>query len=814
METSDRDGFIQHLADIFGQSNVLTWEATLQKVLVLLRDVTQAGQAAVFLLDERQPLLTCVAFDQNTSQILCNRLKTSSAFSQAISAGEGILEFTLPALDTPVLALPVPPKGSDHVAVFVFADVNGAPPRDLLEQCGALLTPLVQNTRSYWEEYYRVLARASSALAQTLDQDQALDQVLEQVTQITAYDAGNVMLIVGESAQVVRYQGYKQFRAEKVIRAARFSLETPLLREMLNQRRPIMIPDTTKSTAWVTLPDLAWIRSNLSVPIVSKDEVIGCINLHSKTPDFFTEQHVQRLQILADYVAIAIQNARVYQNAQKQAEDIATLIGELQRRQALLEGLNTVITTMNSALNLDDILNTGLTQAIQIADMKRGAICLLDATDERFGLRVHQGFEPDELEEVMICRLGLGITGRILGQASSIPIGKQADLLPLTPDGEGMTRDHISLPLVVGNQIVGVMNLDAPEQHAIPIETQQLLGAIADQLALAVQRGELTAQMREQLQTVHNLYATSAAFLSQMNMRGIIFILLRTLTDVVEGTLSTAFYQLKDGAWTRERVYNLQNTPDLVKQKWTEGPAWEVELGFLDACLHERMLVLASRRRGRIPAAWSDIETLGAGQLLYFPLFLPNYDFFGVVNVMLADDRVLAAHESTLTWTMVQQGSAALVRVKLYEESRGNETRLRAILESSRDGIFLIGHDTIIHYVNGQALRQLNLSGDTTTWEEQPLSAVVAATRDEAPQLAGWLTQITRRVDGHDLAFSEEDMVFETAHGLFIKLIYTPVYSEHPPSPGSLVLLRDITEQRALERMRDDLLNMLSLIHI
>ncbi len=795
---------IERLGDIFAQSHKLGWEVSLQHVLDLFADLAQAEHVVLVLLDELQHPLTCIPCDQIQSEALCTYLNSHSAIWKDAATQREMWTLDAPGYEK-LWFLPIPPQASSHLATLVFSAAAVLPSQNLLERMGMLLTPLLINARSCWIDYQRIWTQASSVLAEALNQDQVLDKILDQMSRVIPCDASNVMLVLNNDAKIVRWQGYHQLGEDQNIASVRVALDTANLRQMLATQAPVIISSSQTSKVWEHVPEFKWVRSNLTAPIVIKDEVIGFISADSAEPDFFSQQHMERLEIFANYVAIALQNARVYQDTQKQAEDITLLFDELQRRQKYLEGLNNVITTVNSSVNLDEILTIGLREAVEIADMTRGAIYLLDATDE-LNLRVHQGFTPDEAEQIRVCRLGLGITGRIFSRdgdtLGSIPMETAPIERPWVPYA------HISLPLVVENQVVGIMSLDAPERREISSEIQHLLSAIADQLAQSVQRGKHTAQMREQLQTVHYLYETSAAFLSQTNMRGIIFILLRTLTDLVEGTLSTAFYQLKSGNWTRERVYTLHSAPEAVRRQWVEGPAWEAELDFLDACHHERMLVLASRRRGRIPPNWVDIEKIGAGQMLYFPLFLLNYDFFGVLSIMLADDRPMAATESALTWAIIQQGSAALVRVRLYEESRKSENRLRAILESSRDGIFLVGHDAVVHYVNGQAVRLLNLSGDTTTWEGQTLSVVITATRGEAPQFAGWLTQIMPQ-NNKPTSVPEEDIIFETSHGLFIKLQYTPIYSNHDHNPGSLILLRDITEQRALERMRDDLLSML-----
>ncbi|MBN2002866.1 MAG: GAF domain-containing protein [Anaerolineae bacterium] len=498
-------------------------------------------------------------------------------------------------------------------------------------------------------------------------------------------------------------------------------------------------------------------------------------------------------------------------------EQMLDQIQELKRRQVYLESLNKVANVINSGASLDEALSVGIQQAVWISEMNRGAIYLMNQEDE-LELHAQCGFTPEKLPQMQVLRMveegGLRFVWK-----------------PRNDANVGGEDAYISMPLMIKNQIIGMMNLYGPETQIISVEVQWLLSSMADQLALAVQRGRLADQMREQ---VRYLYEISAAFLLQKAADGIIFLLLRSLTDAVEDTLIATFYRLKaNGQWTRERVYRTRATPDPLLQKWVVGPVWEIENTFLNACRQEHMLVLASRQRGRTSTAWKDVELLGIHQIIYYPLFSSSEDFFGVASVMLAKDRPMAARDQ-LAWAVIQQASAAFMRIRLSEEGHKSENRLRAILESSRDGIFLLGNDLTVQYINGLAIRLLALPGDVIAWENRALSEVAAIIQGEAPRLASWLAQVVQDVNGRSLEGLEEEITFETAHGLIIKLQYKFIsstdeshsalpqgiaqvlrvldqddYPAEESRPALLLLLRDITEQRALEQMRDDLLSML-----
>ncbi len=477
-------------------------------------------------------------------------------------------------------------------------------------------------------------------------------------------------------------------------------------------------------------------------------------------------------------------------------EQLLDQILELKRRQTYLESLNRVVIAINGMAvseSLDDVLSEGIKQAVQISGMTRGAVYLVKK--DELELRTQCGFTPEDPSPAPV----LHITE---GSGAGIRFKQK---MPDDVDATGQEAP-VNMPLIIDKtKIVGMMSLIGPAH--ISLEMQHLLSSIAEQLALAIQRERVIEQMREQMRYFSEI---NRAFLSLTAFGGIVFILLRALSGVVEDALATAFYRrTDDGQWSRDQVYKTLATPDPVRQRWIKEPAWEVEISSLNACYQEQMLVLASRRRARIPTAWNEIELLGIQQIIYFPLFF-NEDFFGVAAVTLPNDRQIPTREFQRVWVLIGVVSAALMRDRLSSEWRSTENRLRAILKSSRDGIFLLGNDLTVHYINRSAISLLMLPGDEESWEKHHLSEVEALVQSEAPRFAAWLAQVIQDIDRLGLEELEEEVLFETAHGLSIRLQHKAVAMHgHETRPSLLLLLQDITEQRALAQMRDDLLSML-----
>ncbi len=168
------------------------------------------------------------------------------------------------------------------------------------------------------------LGEATAALTATLDSEQVLYRILEQVSRIVPNDAANIMLIEGDEARIVRWRGYEHFGTEEFVSTAVFHVsELPDLQYMVDTKESMVIPDTATHPDWVHTPQMAWIRSYAAAPIVVRGELIGFLNVDSATPEFFVQACLEPLHAFAGHAAAAIENARLFGEAHRRAEELA-----------------------------------------------------------------------------------------------------------------------------------------------------------------------------------------------------------------------------------------------------------------------------------------------------------------------------------------------------------------------------------------------------------------------------------------------------------------------------------------------------------
>lgn len=181
------------------------------------------------------------------------------------------------------------------------------------------------------ERQQRMLAEAlrnsASAITKSLDLDDVMNRILDNVGLVVPHDAATIIVMEHDGGRVAYTRGRYEAIVER-IREIRFTRDLFTVDYMIRTGKPCLIADCHASDKWVILEDLAWIRSYLGAPIRSHDAVIGFLNLDCATPNFYTTAHAERLQAFADQVAIAIQNAQLFEQVRRHADELEERVRE------------------------------------------------------------------------------------------------------------------------------------------------------------------------------------------------------------------------------------------------------------------------------------------------------------------------------------------------------------------------------------------------------------------------------------------------------------------------------------------------------
>lgn len=171
------------------------------------------------------------------------------------------------------------------------------------------------------EHEQRRLAEAVSEISLTLNSslnpEEVLDTILQKVHDLVPYDAANIMLIEEGSAHIVRARGYDRYGTQKLTLAKNFDLQSVShLGEMAQRGEFLLIPDVTQFESWRHLPETSWIQCYLGLPIRSRSNVFGILNLDNAQKNSFSAAQAKYLQVIADQAGTAMVNARLFSEVQ------------------------------------------------------------------------------------------------------------------------------------------------------------------------------------------------------------------------------------------------------------------------------------------------------------------------------------------------------------------------------------------------------------------------------------------------------------------------------------------------------------------
>ncbi len=224
-------------------------------------------------------------------------------------------------------------------------------------------------------------------------------------------------------------------------------------------------------------------RSGLFIPLISGDEVLGCIAAQSPTPNNYSKEDQDRLTILANQAAAAIANARMYSLERTRAAQLE-LVGQIAREinaiNDLDELLERVVSLTQDTFGYNSVNVFGIDPDEGVAHIQSSSI---------------QGLEPGSLAIIY----GEGIVGTSAQRRETILSNNtETDDRFLDDVHSEKTRSEIAIPLVVDEELLGVLDVQSQQTGAFSNQDRFVLEALAAQVAIAIYKARQFARQKEQ----------------------------------------------------------------------------------------------------------------------------------------------------------------------------------------------------------------------------------------------------------------------------------------------------------------------------
>jgi len=351
----------------------------------------------------------------------------------------------------------------------------------------------VENGRLFESEQKRRqeaenLRQAAAAISSTLDPDHVMTAILNALKQVIHYDYASVFLLEGESLRLAVCRGFS--KPENLI-GLKFPANDKLFEEMRISKHPIIIEDAQKDSRFKNWGDSFQIHGWMSVPLIARGNVMGCITLDNYEPSVYSEGIVATAEAFANQAAVALDNARLFQEQIRRSKII----------EALADIANEIATTRDVLPALDQITR----RALDLLSANHVAIYLLQ--DDKLTLKIvsaHGTYQRELLGHTI--KVGEGITGNIFlqGKAEIINDTRQDPrriTIPGTPEKEEKLESLMSSPLILRGTTIGIINAWKLKESGLFNETElNFLIGIAHQVSICIESSRLFLETSRQAQ--------------------------------------------------------------------------------------------------------------------------------------------------------------------------------------------------------------------------------------------------------------------------------------------------------------------------
>ena len=323
-----------------------------------------------------------------------------------------------------------------------------------------------------------LLLEVADALGATLDLDTSLRKVAELVRKVIDYKIFAILLLNEKTQELrIRFQvGYPTEVAERI----RIKIGDGVTGQAAQKREAVLVNDVTTASQYIEgIPN---VRSELAIPLIHKNRVIGVIDIEAPQINYFNQEHQRILTLIASRMAVGIENARLHTRTTRQARTLL-LMNEIARE-------------LTSILNLDELLRHIAELLSRLIDYQMFSILLLDEAGEKLQHRFSLRFQ-ENIHLKNDIALDQGVVGYAAShrQAVLVPdVKKDSRYIMTNPE----TRSELAAPLIYKDKVIGVLDLEHTRRGFFTEDHARTMTTLAAQIAIAIENARLYEEIARQ----------------------------------------------------------------------------------------------------------------------------------------------------------------------------------------------------------------------------------------------------------------------------------------------------------------------------
>lgn len=322
------------------------------------------------------------------------------------------------------------------------------------------------------------LGKINRNVSRALDFDQIMQSIVEEASKAIGCESAGILMHDGNSWVPKYLSGelYDGLVGQRLPAKAAAPVELAAKTKEL-----VVVNDAVRDDR----VDREWmkrlrIRSFLTAPLITNEGVVGVLALHyHSAPVAFTAAQIDFSEKLAASVSLAVQTARSHEVTRQALSDI--------------HALHRVSARITQTLELDDVLETALVEALGAVEVEHGCIYLLDQS-RHLAIRIQKQLSEEFLKAKTTISLGEGCAGNAAITKEGYFPSEGQDGFVCEDSKKLLGLDClVAMPIVTKGTVLGVLELFAPVRRRLSSREREIIKAMADQLAPAIENAQLYA---------------------------------------------------------------------------------------------------------------------------------------------------------------------------------------------------------------------------------------------------------------------------------------------------------------------------------
>jgi len=308
-------------------------------------------------------------------------------------------------------------------------------------------------------EVLATLVEISEEINSSLDLDEVLRKTAALVKRLIDYEMFSVMLL-DESTQRL-YHRFTIGYGDEAAKDWQIPLGQGITGTAAATGRAVRVADVREDPRYINIIDE--VRSELVVPLVVKGQSIGVLDIQSTRVDYFTRDQQSILTLMASRLAVAIENARLFERVRSQADTLLVL--------------NEVAREANSILAVEELLRRAAELVKRVIDYQILGILLYDSATNMFRHRLDVKYGQSAQGKMRVmANEGIVGTAVFTSQPVRVPdVTQDSRYIMVNPE----TRSELAIPLIYQGKVVGVLDLESPQTNYFTEDHVQTLMILA-----------------------------------------------------------------------------------------------------------------------------------------------------------------------------------------------------------------------------------------------------------------------------------------------------------------------------------------------